>query len=321
MILDNETVNKVIRSQLAPATFSRQVQYGPLLDENGNVFPGREDLPLVDALNLLVQAGIALHPELVHPVALAGIKVSAESLRNLLVSLVRVEPAQPSLFVTPQQLKKDISAEIKNAVGAHTAAKKILGYIASKEELREKLGERFRSTDVPSMDDFEKMLAASPNPELTKALLIDAGPECPAWMSPGGPLPPLDRPIIPTLVAMKPLDISVKVLYVRDKQDVAIVEITRFESSYSQRMLSNVASEVELKFLNPSARDDLVLFQYCQWDLPIRVSATCATHPKFAKKTALTLKKVLLSREKLDAMHGTLHQLELPNFEPVPDGQ
>lgn len=313
MNLDNETMNHLIRRGIARPTFSASPNTSIWFDETGAVKPGKEKMPLVDALELLIETGIALHPDSVHPPHLVGIQLQTEVFSKVILSLARGAPIQPKLEDDPKDVERQIDAEISNARDAHKVAVKVLADLVDIEKIREKKGNKFKSKDEYTMDRFVSALKASPHPEFTKTLLSVSGPDRVQWTGPKGPLPALVLPMRPALMAERAVEVDAKVLFVRDKQSVAYVEIVSPANEYSKAVLCHHNSEVELKFdLSSTQRDDLVLLQYLGQSVRLKASAMCAVHNKFGKKTVLTLKKIAVSREKMNELHATVHQLRLP---------
>jgi hypothetical protein len=306
MILDNDTVNNMIRKGDGHKTISTVLQLSSYLDENGKVILDRVNMPLYDALNALVIAGMALHPDQVHPNHLVGVSTSTEAVKALVVSLMRVPP-------DPKPMEKQVDEEFENAVGAHKTAEKILNKLADESKRKDQTGSKGGTKEALTMDTYAKFVEESPNPGLTKTLLAEAGPDCTHWFTGVGPLPALGTPMVPALTASKSVEVLVKVLYVREKLGVAMVEIVDYRNDYSRRMLCHHNSEVELRFdIEQIERDDLVLIQYRKVAVPLRATAICATHPKAAKKTVLTLSKLLISREEMNKLHTAAKQIGLP---------
>jgi len=321
MILDNETVNHLIRLGKSRKTFSKLASFNYCLDEIGNVPSERNSMPLLDAFECLIEAGLSLHPDKVHPGNLVGLEISCSLVKDAVVSLCRVEKMQMDFIDSPlKSFKKQVDDEIKDAIGAHGAAEKVLKKLASQEKRRDANGDRFDSKSALTMDAYVEMVESSPSPEFTKLLLSEAGPGCTQWFSPNGPLSALDGSMVASLTATKSVEVEVKVLYVREKLEFAMVEIVDYKNDYSRRMLCHHNSEVELRF-DPEQieRDDLVLCQYLKGTVPLRATALCATFPKASKKTVLTLDKLLLSRTALNNLHSVVHQKDLP-FEDDTDG-
>jgi hypothetical protein len=315
MILDNEVISYLIRNSKGRKTFSKSVSLPGYLDEENNVITERQRMPLVDALVCLVDTGIGLYPDHVHPNDLVGIDVATEVVRDLVFSLVRVPPVQADIEDAPGSdgFEKKVDREVKDAHAANKVADGILKKLALTEKLKEMQGNKFDPKDDFFMDDYVKAVATSPSPEFTKLLLSDAGPGRTKWISPKGTLSPLTRPMTPALTAKHAVDIVVRVLYVREKLGFAMVEISTKVNEYSKKVLCHHNAEVELRF-DPVRieRDDLVLMQYLKKDIPLRAAAICATHSKFSRKTVLTLNKLLVSRTALNELHVSFQQLAMP---------
>lgn len=309
MFLNSEVVNHFLRSDRGVRTFSSAVGLGALagkLDADGNT-PTR--LSIGDGLACIVSAAMALHPDLVHPSQLVGIDMSADTVKNLILSLVRVQQPQSDLLDEPEHDARLLGKEVKDALSAHRVAQQILDRLAKAGEAVE----RGRKPVDLTMDEFVKLLGSSLNPELTSALILDAGPDHARWISPDGPLPPLSQPMLHVLPAKKPIEIDARVLYVRDKQGTAVIEIESARNEYSSAMLRHFASEVEVQFDNSRVeRDDLVLMQYLKCIVPLQASAMCAVHSRFSKKTTLNLRKILVARGEMDQLHAKFRQLHLP---------
>jgi hypothetical protein len=315
MILDNEVIVHLIRSGKGRKTFSKSTNLANYVDADNHVLPNRQRMPLLDALVCVIDTGISLYPDQIHPGEFVGIEVATDVVRDLILSLVRTQPIQADIDDDPDSkgFERQVDKEVKDAHAANKVADSILKKLASTEKLKEKQGEKFDSKKDFSMDDYVKAVATSPSPDFTKLLLSDAGPDRTKWISPSGPLSPLTYPMTPALTAKHAVDIVVRVLYVREKHGVAMVEIASKTNDYSQQMLCHHNAEVELRF-DPAQieRDDLVLMQYLKKDIPLRVAAICATHSKVSRKTVLTLNKLLVSRTALNELHVRFRQLDLP---------
>lgn len=314
MILDNDTVNYMIRKGDGHKTISTSLPLSSYLDEDGDVAPDRANMPLHDALNALVTAGLALHPDKVHPPHLVGISVSTASVRALVLSLTRVPPIQGSLLEPDSKpIEKQVGDEVDIAVGAHKTAEKILNKLSEVTRRTDETGAKVGANEAMTMDTYAKLVQESPSPELTKQLLSAAGPDGTHWFTGSGQLPALRTPMVAALTAAKSVEILVRVLYVREKLGVAMVEIVNYRNEYSRTMLCHHNSEVEIRFDTEQVeRDDLVLIQYRKEVVPLRATAICATYPKAAKKTVLTLSKLLVSRIDMNKLHAAAHQLGLP---------
>jgi hypothetical protein len=314
MILNNDVVNHLIRQGKSRRTFSGSLDLTHYLDQHGQVMPDRQRMPLLDALDSLISAAQALHPDDVHPQNLVGIELPTDIVKSVVVSLCRVEPMQGDLLdPAPKSFQRQVDEEVKDAIGAHKSAETILKKIPVQDDQGYEAGNRTRPKDLLSMDTYVQLVNASPNPEFTKTLLADAGPDGTQWFSPHGVLAALKTPMAAALVASKTVEVEVNVLYVREKLGLAMVEIVGYKNAYSESMLCHHNAEVELKFDSDQIeRDDLVLIQYRKDTVVIRANAMCGTHRKTAKKTVLTLAKLLVSREEMNKLHAAAHQLRLP---------
>ncbi len=314
MILDNELVNHIIRQGKSRKTFSKALDLRHFLDEEGNVASGRESMPLLDALDCLIKAGIDLHPEKIHPANLVGLEVSTAVIRDAVITLSRIEPMQGDLLDPPKKpFEKQVDGEIQDAIGAHKVAEKLLKKLALLERRRDEGADVINPQSDMTMDTYVQLVNASPNPDFTKTLLSESGPGGTQWFSPKGPLPALETVMVAALTASKSVEVDVKVLYVREKLGFAMLEVVGYKNEYSQSMLCHHNAEVELRF-DPEQieRDDLILMQYRRGTVPLRAAAHCATYPKAAKKTVLTLIKLLVSREEMNKQHAAVHQFNLP---------
>lgn len=318
MNLDNEAVNHMIRNGKSIKTFSVAVKLSAYLDENGNVLAARQCMPLLDALYSLVTAGLELQPDEIHPPSLVGIEVSTAVVKSIIATLVRVEPIQDDLLDPPQEpIERKVEGEVKVAIGAHAAAEKILGKLEAQEKMRDATGTRISTNDIMTMDAYVKLVNESPSPNFTKTLLAEAGPDGTHWFTERGKLSALRTPMVASLTASKPVEVEVKVLYVREKLGFAMVEIVGYKNDYSRAMLCHHNSEVELRFdTEQIERDDLVLIQYRKDAVPLKATALCGTHAKASKKTVLTLSKLHISRDEMNKLHAAAHQLGLP-FEDI----
>lgn len=314
MILNNDIVNHLIRQGKSRRTFSAALDLSNYLDQSGQVLPERQRMPLLDALHSLISAALGLHPDDIHPSNLVGIELPTDVVNSVVVSLCRVEPLQRDLLdLAPKPFERQVDDEVKDAIGAHKSAENILKRIPIQVDHEYETGNRTRPKDLLSMDTYVKLVNASPNPEFTKTLLADAGPEGTQWFSPNGVLAPLKTTMTAALVASRPVEVEIKVLYVREKLGLAMVEIVDYKNDYSRSMLCHHNAEVELKFDSDQIeRDDLVLIQYRKDTVVVRATAMCGTHRKAAKKTVLTLAKLLVSREEMNKLHAAAHQLGLP---------
>jgi hypothetical protein len=313
MILDNELVNHLIRQAKSRKTFSKALDLRHFLDEDGSVATGRGSMPLLDALDCLIKAGIDLHPDRIHPANLVGIEVSTAVVKDAIITLSRVEQIQGDLLDPPQKpFEKQVDSEIQDAIGAHRVAEKLLKKVALLEQ-RKGDGADARNAQIDmTMDAYVQIVNASPNPGFTKTLLSEAGPGGTQWFSPKGPMPALETVMVPALTASKSVEVEVKVLYVREKLGFAMLEIVGYKNEYSRSMLCHHNAEVELRF-DPEQieRDDLILLQYRRDTVSLRAAALCATYPKASKKTVLTLSKLLVSRVEMNKQHAVVHQFDL----------
>ena len=313
MNLDNETVNPLIRRGFSKTTFSALPKTSSWFDESGAIKPGLDKVPLVTAMELLIETAISLYPDAVHPPHLVGIQISTATLSKVILTLARGMPIQDDLDDDPKATDRQIAKEVSDAIGAHKVAAKVLSTVDDVEKIRATKKEKFTFTDEYTMDKFVTALKSSPHPEFTKTLLSASGPDAIQWTGPKGALPILKTPMKQALMAAKTISIDAKVLFVRDKQGVAYVEIDNLVDEYSKGVLSHYHSEVELRFdLNGTERDDLLLLQFRGDTVRMNVSATCAIHQKFCKKTVLTLKKILIPHKQMNQLHATVRQFPLP---------
>lgn len=311
MLLNNEVINAFLRSDKGIRTFASAVQIGSAAEFSANG-QCRVRVTLGEALAAIVHSAMQMHPDLVHPSELVGIEVSREALGELTLSLVRVDSPQPDLLVAPVDLAKLVGSEVKDAAGAHGVADKILKTF-SEESPPETSDKRRKKKNGGTMDNFVGMLSASPNPALTQALLNDAGPEHTRWIAPSGPLAPLTSVMPACLPASRLIEVKARILGVKDKQEVALLEIDDICNDYSKSMLTNCGAEVELRFDKQSVeRDDLVLLQYLKCPVRLRASAVCPTGSKHSKKASLTLQRIMLTRTEMDRLHAEFRQLSLP---------
>jgi len=313
MNLDNETVNHLIRRGFAKPTFSALPKMSSWFDESGAIKPGLDKVPLVTAMELLIEAAISLYPDAVHPPHLVGIQLSTATLSNVIVTLARGMPLQVDLDDDPKATDREIAKEVSDAIGAHKVAAKVLSAVDDVEKIRAKKKEKFTFSDEYTMDKFVTALKSSPHPDFTKTLLSMSGPDAIQWTGPKGTLPILQTPMKQALMAAKTVSVDAKIICVKEKQGVALIEIDKLANEYSKSVLCHYNSEVELKFdLAGTERDDLLLLQFRGDKVPMNVSATCAIHQKFCKKTVLTLKKILISRREMNELHDTVRQFPLP---------
>jgi hypothetical protein len=262
MNLDNETVNHLIRRGFAKPTFSALPKMSSWFDESGAIKPGLDKLPLVTGMELLIETAISLHPDAVHPPHLVGIQISTETLSKVILTLVRGTPLQPELDDDPKATKRQIDKEISDAIGAHKVAAKVLSELDDVEKIRATKKEKFTFADEYTMDKFVTALKSSPHPEFTKTLLSTSGPDAIQWTGPKRTLPILETPMKQALMAGKTVLVDAKILYVKEKQGVAFIEIDSPANDYSKTVLCHYNAEVELKFdLTSTEGDDLLLLQ------------------------------------------------------------
>ncbi len=296
MIVNNELVNRLIREGESHSTFSVLPKIAEIIDESGKFHQTGPRVPILDCIRTLIAVASRLHASHVHPTNLCGVSILATAFEALIVSLERVEPDQQDC-VTPQP--KLIKTEVKEATRSHATAKEISDAIAKDPKF--------------TMQSFLKLLAQSPNPQLTNDLLADAGPNHNGWISSGGTLAPLLVVTPPTLPAARTIELQGTISNVDDSNGTASLEIYEYRNDQTKALLAHHPAKVDLHFDKDSVElEDSLLIQYRSEPVWLKVTATCATHPRHAKKTSLTLTEILVNRNVLNSCHAMLKQM---NFE------
>ncbi len=295
MIVNNELVNRLIREGESQSTFSLLPKLNEILDESGKLLQTGPRVPILDAIRVQLATAFRLHPEHIHPVDLSGVSVLGKDLEALVVSLERIEPAQKDC-VTPQP--KLIKSEIKGAIRAHEVAEKVCKAVADNGEL--------------TMQDFVKLLDKSPNPELTKDLLVEAGHHEGGWITSDGQLPSLQTFVPATLPSSRALEVKGTVSNIDDGNGTAFLTISEYRNDQTRDLLAHHPAKVQLHFnADGIEREDLVILQYRKEAVWLKVSAACATHARHAKKTSLTLNKILMNRTAMNSLHSMVSQMVL----------
>jgi hypothetical protein len=296
VIINNELVNKLIRLGESHATFSLQPRIYDIVDEHGRFLQAGERVPVLDAIRAVLLRASHLLPNLIHPHDLSGFSVSKDLWEALVISLERGEPEQKDMH-DPEPIK--IDAEIKQARAAHNVAAKV--------------AEEREQDPRYSMDKFVKRMSTSPNQDLSKAILCQAGEGNAGWISSDGALSALPNEFPVTLAPTKHLEVLGYVREVDDAKGTASVEIQDYRDSYAKGMLAHHAQRVQLSFdIEAVERDDLLAIQYHQQAVWLRVSAVCATAQVHARHTRLALSRVLMDRAALDRWHAQARQTALP---------
>lgn len=304
MIINNELVNQLIRDGESVSTFSLQPSWADIADEQGRYKQAGDRLPIFDAIRGLIAVAERLRTSAVHPLAWSGLSVSKSAWECIVVSSERVAPPQQDL-VSP--VEKVIDAEIKTAKKSHDIAARALA--------------SWRSDPSMTMDTCLTLVNSSPNRQLTKDLLFDAHEGHTGWVSADGILAALDAEFPATLPSARHLEVEVRVLDVNEHAGLAAVEISDYRDARTKGLLEHHPSRVELRFNKANIeRDDLILLQYLKKSAWIRVTASCATHARHAKKTSLTLMRLIVSRAALDQWHVLARQLPMPFFEGKDEG-
>lgn len=296
MIINMERVNQLIRTGESDATLSLGLRVEDIVDERGKFKQIGPRVPLLDAIRGLIARSKHLFPGLVHPAEESGISVDKACWESVIASLERIPPTQDSIDEPrPQRIAK----EVEEAEGAHTAALKALKQAAADPKF--------------SMDEFAPLMKASPNRELTEHMLDAAGEGNVGWTLGDRILQPLRIEMPPTLLASKFVEVRGRIYDVDDVSELASLEIDEYRDSYSRSMLPYHSPRIPLQFDKDSAeRDDLLVLQYHRHAVWLRASAVCAVSARHARKSALSLSRILVSRAALDQWHLAARQLTLP---------
>ena len=303
MIIDNETLNCLIRHGDGYKTFSSSPRITTLLDSDGNFEQSGDQIPFMDGLRSLVHVARSLCPNLVHPGDLVSLSFARSEFESLIISLLRHLPIQPNMFTPQNEPINLINTEVGFAIDAHAIVCEILAAVEKHENDKR----------ILPMETYLKVLSKSKNTDLALKLIGVAGPENPSWTSSDGPLPAITRAMPETLPAKKAISIIGKLTDVNRRTGFAKLEIETLDGEYAKSVLRFRPSDVELEFDTESTQlNDLLLFYYLNLSISINVTATCAVHPKYARKTSLLLSKIRASRSQLDKLHATAKQFELP---------
>lgn len=296
MIINNELVNKLIRLGESNATFSLHPRLEDIVDEHGRFRQAGLRIPLLDAIRALLGRARHLHPGLIHPSEESGFSVGKDLWEALVISLERVEPMQGDCTeANPHK----VSTEVENARGSYQTA------LAAFDELEK--------NPRLSMDEFVNIMSASPNVELSKGILCQAGEGNAGWITADGFLPPLKTLFPQTLTPEQDLEIQGYIRDVDDANCLALVEVAAYRNKHTEEVLQHHASLVPMTFDKQSVeRDDLLIIQYHEQPVWFRVSAVCAVAPRYARKTTLSLSRVLMRRAALDQWHSKARQILLP---------
>lgn len=298
MINLTEQLNQLLRTGegstflIASPRIDSLIQNGRLLQESSRV-------PMTDALRIAVKTAELLLKGVQHLKEEYGVAVDKAAFEALLISAVKVK-WNGDLDLEPLDAHEDVDEY--TFAKCHEAALAI-----SKQR-----------SDLPSMDmeTFEELLRTSPSPQVTRDLLAQLGPAERPLTGPTGALPKLPARFPETLHARQKVDLTVRVLNVREDENEARVQIVSKNDVHSQTVLDqHVSEEMTLRFDGKNAksrhRADLTAAQYLQLKLRISAIADCATHRRFQAKGALNLLKVLEPRDPIDQLHAAAEQVQL----------
>lgn len=302
MIVNNELVNKLIRLGESHATFSLHPRIEDIVDAHGQFKQDGQRVPILDAIRALLVRARHLFPAIVHPSGESGLSVSKDLWEALVISLERVEPAQADL----DEAKPDkVKEEVKHARKSYEIALAAIDALAKDPKL--------------TMDEFVKVLSDSPNAELSARILCQAGPQNAGWITGDGVLSPLKSEFPETLTPKREVEVLGYVRYAFDNDGVALVEVADYRDEHTKLLLQHHAALVPMSFDKDGVeRDDLVVIQYHRQPVWLRASAVCAVAPKYARKTTLSLSRILMRRAALDNWHTNARQFKLP-FEDAPE--
>jgi len=305
MIIDNETLNTLIRKGDGYKTFSCCPKIWGIIKDDGDLQQEADTVPFLDGIRALLHAAQHLRPSQVHPADLTTVTFDKGDLEKMVLTLIRQMPVLGELFTAPTpNPKKLVATEVGIAVNAHKVADEILSVVEKHKE----------NETVFSYDDFAKLLAKSKNHDLTLDLLFDANPHNPSWVSSDGPLPALTTLMPEALPAKKKVSITCKITDLNSKTGIVKVEIVAFQDKYSEDSLAHHLSDLEMHFDNQSIQlDDLRFLYYRDMSFMVATDATCATHPKHARRTVLRLQEIKLNRPAMDDLHLAAKQFNF-NF-------
>lgn len=293
MIVNNELVNRLVRNGESHATFSIKPHINDIIDRKGRLKQTGPRLPVLDAIRAVLYRASQLYPGKVHTEGDSAITVSKEIWQELIFSLERIEPEQPDATeLKPTKIKQ----EVLNANQAYRVAVSALTKLANDDNV--------------SMDDYIGLLRESSNPDLTTAILCGAGPDNGGWTTAEGQLPPLKIEFPETLRTKNDVELKGYVRDVDDTNGVALIEVEGYRTEHVENLLRHHPSLVRMQFDKESVeRDDLVAIQYREQPVWFRVSAVCATAPRYARKSELSLTRILMDRQSLDTWHTRARQL------------
>jgi hypothetical protein len=274
----------------------------PRIDElirDGRLLQESSRVPMIDALRIAVKTADSLLRSVRHLKEKYAVAVDKAAFEALLISAVQIKP------------NVDLDLETLNGYDD-------LDQFAFAQSYDVAFALAKRSTARPSltMEIFEDRLRTSPSPQLTRELLARLGPAEPQLIGPRGTLPTLPARFPEVLHTRQKVDLTVRVLNVREDENQAKVEIVRKHDDHSCTVLAQqLSKEITLRFdgQNPKSRDraDLTAAQYLQLNVRITAIADCATHPAFQRKAALTLREVLEPRAPIDQLHAAAEHVQL----------
>ena len=295
MIVNNELVNRLIREGESQSTFSVLPDLAEIMDESGKLLQSGPRVPILDGIRVVIATAFRLHPAHIHPVNLSTVSILRQALEAVVVSLERIEPAQQDC-ATPEP--KRIKSEVKDAIRAYEVAGEVCEAVVNEGKL--------------TMQAFVKLIDKSPNPELTKDLLVEAGHHQGGWITSGGQLPALRTFVPATLPSSRALEVQGTISNVDDRNGTALLTINEYRNEQTRALLEHHPAQVQLHFNEDGIeREDLLIIQYRKQAVWLKVSAACATHARHAKKTSLTLTKILMNRTAMNSLHSMVSQMVL----------
>lgn len=293
----NEFLNRFIRRGEGTASLTGFPPVDQIVDRQRRLLQAGRWVPLEDALRATVACARSLLDSSAS-VEDAVIGVDRDTLERLLLGLIRIESVQHELVEAKPPLAQRIEGERKVVKACHSVATAIAA----------KLEKAPRTT----FESFADLVARAPDPQVTLRLLAQSGKSGPTLMDGNGTLPAINKVLPATLPAGGAVELRVRVHRVDDRTSMALVENMQALDETSGRLLSHHAKECELRFDGESIeRADLTAAQYLDVPIRIRCAAECAVLPGQARKSNLTLVKVLEARAVMDGMHRAARQYQL----------
>jgi hypothetical protein len=294
--MNNEFLNRFLRRGEGAAVITGHPSIEHIVDRQRRVLQEGPWVPLDDAYRAIaICAQRLLDVSATNEEVVIG--VDRDTLERLLLGLLRIESVQPALIDPKPSLPERIEGERKLVRGCHAAATSIASTLAKAP----------RTT----FEAYADLVARSPDAQTTLRVLAHAGRPGPGLVDSHGPLMPIDKLPPATLPAGGLVSLRVRVHRVDDRTNVAVVENLQSLDDDSSRLLSHHANECELMFDGGSVeRADLTAAQYLDAPIRIRCAAECAVLPSQARKSSLTLERVLEARDVMDEMHRTARQYQ-----------